>query len=210
MSQNLAITIGRQCGAGGEPVAKILAEKLGLKVYNHEILDHAAAHSGISRELFHEYDEKANTSFLYSLVMDSYSIRAMGGDKYAGVPIDQRVFMAQYETIQKLADEAPSVFIGRCADYALEKHSNHVSVFLTADEKAKITRIQEAHACDERKAKEVIAKIDKRRSTYYNYNTSRKWGAGDNYDLCINTTKVGYEGAAQIIIDYMKMSGKLA
>jgi cytidylate kinase len=202
MSNNLVITIGRECGAGGRSVAAVLAEHLGIKVYDKELLDLAVKESGLARELFEMHDERPNRSFLYNLVMDTYSMNRFSDQ--AGIPIDQRIFIAQSNAIKNLVDQESCVIIGRCADYVLSDYPNHVSVFLSGDEEVKVPHMAELYGVSEKEAKSILAKTDKSRATYYNFYTSKKWGASDSYDLCINTSKVGFEGAARIIECFIK------
>ena len=120
------------------------------------------------------------------------------------MPINHKIFLAQFDTIKKLADEGSCVFIGRCADYALEDYPNVVSVFITGDEEDKIKRISELYDVDEAKAKDLMVKTDKRRSGYYNYYSNKKWGDPKSYDMCINSSAVGPEGAVDIIMELAK------
>lgn len=175
MSGNLIITIGRQSGSGGKKIGEMLAQKLGVKCYDKELLAQSAKHSGLCEELFEKHDERPTSSFLYSLVMDSYSM-GYTSTGYSDMPINHRIFLAQFDTIKKLADEASCVIIGRCADYALEDYPNVVSVFITGDEEDKIKRVSELYGVDETKAKDLMVKTDKRRSSYYNYYSNKKWG----------------------------------
>ena len=103
-----------------------------------------------------------------------------------------------------MADEGPCVIIGRCADYALEDYPNVVSVFITGDEADKIKRVSELYNVDEAKAKDLMIKTDKRRSSYYNYYSNKKWGDPKSYDMCINSSAVGQEGAVDIIMELAK------
>ena len=111
------ITIGRQYGSAGHSIGKILADDLGIKYYDKELLERAAKDSGLCQELFENHDEKPTNSFLYSLVMDSYSFGY--GSTMMDMPLNQKVFLAQFDAIKKLAEEGPCVMVGRCADYAL-------------------------------------------------------------------------------------------
>ncbi|MBQ8729651.1 MAG: cytidylate kinase-like family protein, partial [Lachnospiraceae bacterium] len=121
MSNNLVITIGREYGSGGREIGKKLAEKLGVKCYDRELLERAAKESGICEELFFNHDEKPTNSFLYSLVMDTY---AFGHSANIEMPLNQKVFLAQFDTIKKIAKEESCVIVGRCADYVLEDFEN--------------------------------------------------------------------------------------
>lgn len=115
----MIITIGRQYGSAGLEIGKKLAEELGVNLYDKEMLKRAAKESGLCEELFETHDEKPTNSFLYSLVMDTYSL-GYSSSSYADMPINHKVFLAQFDTIKKIAGEGPCVMVGRCADYALE------------------------------------------------------------------------------------------
>ena len=111
MTNNLIITIGRQCGSGGKLIGEMLAGKMGVKCYDKELLAMAAKHSGLCEELFEKHDERPTSSFLYSLVMDSYSM-GYTASGYSDMPINHKIFLAQFDTIKKLADEASCVIVG--------------------------------------------------------------------------------------------------
>ena len=201
MTNNLIITIGRQCGSGGKLIGEMLAGKMGVKCYDKELLAMAAKHSGLCEELFEKHDERPTSSFLYSLVMDSYSM-GYTASGYSDMPINHKIFLAQFDTIKKLADEASCVIVGRCADYALEDYPNVVSVFITGDDKDKLKRLQELYKVDESKAKNILIKTDKQRSNYYNYYSNKNWSDPRSYDLCVNSSKVGHEGAVDVIMNF--------
>ena len=199
MTSNLIITIGRQSGSGGKEIGQKVAEKLGVKCYDKELLALAAKESGLCEELFQSHDEKPTKSFLYSLVMDSYSF-GYTSSGYMDMPINHKIFLAQFEAIKALADREPCVIVGRCADYALEDYPNRVSIFVTGDDKAKIKRLAERNNVTEAKAKEIMMTTDKERSSYYNYYSSKKWGDVRSYDLCVNSSVLGIEGTVDLII----------
>ena len=199
MTSNLIITIGRQSGSGGKEIGQKVAEKLGIKCYDKELLALAAKESGLCEELFQSHDEKPTKSFLYSLVMDSYSF-GYTSSGYMDMPINHKIFLAQFEAIKALADREPCVIVGRCADYALGDYPNRVSIFVTGDDKAKIKRLAERNNVSEAKAKEIIMKTGKGRSSYYNYYSSKKWGDVRSYDLCVNSSVLGIEGTVDLII----------
>ena len=201
MSENLIITIGRECGSGGRHIGQKLAEELGVKCYDKELLNLAAKNSGLCKELFETHDEKPTSSFLYSLVMDTYSL-GYTNSAYMDMPINHKIFLAQFDTIKQLAAEESCIIIGRCADSALAASTNVVSVFITEDEDAKIKTLMERHQISESQAKDVMIKTDKKRASYYNYYSSKRWGDSKSYDLCINSSKVGMDGAIKIIKDF--------
>lgn len=203
MNGNLVITIGRQCGSQGKLIGQKLAEVMGVKCYDKELLTEAAKNSGLCEELFETHDEKPTSSFLYSLVMDSYSL-GYTTSAYMDMPINHKIFLAQFDTIKKLADEGSCIIVGRCGDYALMDYPNAVSVFITSNEADKIAHLAELYKTTEAKAKDIMIKTDKKRSSYYNYYASKKWGDSRSYDLCINSSSVGVDGAIQIIQEFAK------
>ena len=199
MKTNTIITIGRQYGSAGREIGYKIAEDFGIKLYDKEMLARAAKESGICEEIFETHDEKPTNSFLYSLVMDTYSM-GYAGSAYNDMPLNHKVFLAQFDTIKKIADEGPCILVGRCADYALESYDNVVSVFIHADLEARISRIYDLPA---NKAKDRIVKTDKKRASYYNYYTNKRWGDADSYELCLNSSKLGIEGTAKAIEEYV-------
>ncbi len=207
MSDNLVITIGREFGSGGREIGLKLAAELGIKCYDKELLELAAKESGLCPEIMQNHDEKPTNSFLYSLVMDTYSM-GYSSATLLDMPINHKVFLAQFDTIKKLADNESCVIVGRCADYALEDYPNVVSVFIKAPLSARVSRIMERNNINEDKAFELIAKRDKKRLNYYNYYSSKKWGEAKSYDLCIDSSEVGIDGAITVIKAFIEAKNK--
>ncbi len=206
MNKKTVITIGRQFGSGGHEVGIKLAERLGIKCYDKELLTRAAKESGLCEEIFENHDEKPTNSFLYSLVMDTYSLGY--SNNYMNMPINQRVFLAQFDTIKKIAEEESCVIVGRCADYALENTPNVTTVFIKANTPDRVKRVKTLHELNDNKAADLIAKTDKKRASYYNYYSSKRWGDAESYDLCLNTSDLGIDGAIDLIIDYIELKEK--
>ena len=200
----MIITIGRQYGSAGYEIGKKLAEDLGIQLYDKEMLKRAAKESGLCEELFETHDEKPTNSFLYSLVMDTYSL-GYSSSSYADIPINHKVFLAQFDTIKKIAGEGPCVMVGRCADYALEDYDNVMNVFIYADLDQRIRRVARKFNLTDAKAKDIILKNDKKRASYYNYYTNKEWGNAKGYDLCLNSGKLGIDGTVRVIKEYMKI-----
>lgn len=192
------ITIGRQFGSAGREIGYKLAKDLGIKLYDKEMLNRAAKESGICEELFEAHDEKPTNSFLYSLVMDTYSLGYSSGN-YADMPINHKVFLAQFDAIKKIADEGPCILVGRCADYALEEYDNVLSVFIHANLDARIRRIARIYDLTDAKAKDMIVKTDKKRASYYNYYTNKRWSDAESYDVCLDSSMLGIDGTAEAI-----------
>ena len=196
---NTIIAIGRQYGSAGREIGGIIAKELGIPLYDKEMLAVAAKESGICEELFETHDERPTNSFLYSLVMDTYAM-GYSPNAYMDMPINHKVFLAQFDAIKKIADKGSCILVGRCADYALESYDNCVSIFIHADLEARIRRIARLYNLTDAKAKDIILKTDKKRSTYYNYYTNKKWGAAESYELCLNSSKLGVQGTADAVI----------
>lgn len=205
---NTIITIGRQFGSAGREIGHLLAKDLGIKLYDKEMLAVAAKESGICQELFETHDEKPTNSFLYSLVMDTYSM-GYSPNAYVDMPINHKVFLAQFDAIKKIADEGPCILVGRCADYALEAYPNCVSVFIHADLDTRIRRIARIYDLTDAKAKDMILKTDKKRASYYNYYTNKKWAAAESYELCLDSSKLGVRGTADAILSYIELKNNL-
>ncbi|MGN0484123.1 MAG: AAA family ATPase [Lachnospiraceae bacterium] len=202
--EKFVITIGREFGSGGRKIGNALAEKLGIKCYDKELLKLAAKESGYSEEIFQHQDEKPTNSFLYSLVMDTYSIGGYASAPFVDMPLNHKVFLAQFETIKKLAASESCIIVGRCADYALSEMPNCISVFIQASDMEK--RIHYAVSeldIPENKVKDIIHRTDKQRANYYNYYTSKKWGDARSYDLCLDSSKIGMDGCVTMILQYL-------
>lgn len=202
------ITIGRQFGSGGREVGEKLAAELGIKCYDSELLDRAAKDSGICQELLENHDERPTSSFLYSLVMDTYSM-GYSSPAFSDMPLNHKVFLAQFNAIKEIAKEGPCIMVGRCADYALADLPNLVSVFIHASMDKRIQRIARIYDLSNAKAKDRINKKDKSRASYYNYYTNKKWGDPDSYQLSVDTGVLGTEGAMKVILEYIRIKEEL-
>ena len=202
MSQ-VIYTIGREFGSNGHTIGEKLAQKLNIPYYDKELLSRASKDSGFCQEILENCDEKPTSSFLYNLVFDTYSASGISTGNFLNMPLDQKVFLAQFETIKKIAEEGSCVIVGRCADYALADRDDVLSVFIKASEDYKIKNILEHyHDLDEKKAKDMMNKNDKKRASYYNYYSSKRWGDCKSYDLSINTADLGIDGCVEMIIEY--------
>ena len=193
------ITIGRQCGSAGHLIGRLLSEEYNIPFYDRNILEKASKESGIAKEIFLENDENKvkSTSFLYSLVMDVHS--GYSTSLMSDMPLNQKVFLSQFDAIKKAAEEGPCIFVGRCADYALELDENLLSVFIYANMETRIRRISRIYDLTNAKAREKITRIDKSRANYYNHYTSKKWGDINSYDLSLNSGLFGVDGTVELI-----------
>lgn len=129
---NNIITIGRQYGSGGREIGRKVAEALDIPFYDKELIAYAAKQSGINEDLFYQNDETQPGSFIYSLVMGTYPL-VEGNTIYPNLPMNHKVFLAQFEAIKEIAKKGPCVIVGRCADYVLQEHKNVINIFISAD-----------------------------------------------------------------------------
>lgn len=202
---SLIITIGRQFGSGGRDVGERIAEYFNIPFYDKELVEMAAQKSNISKEALKEVDEHATNSFLYSLASGNYSLRGINAPIYYEMPINDKLFIAQSEVIKDIAKKGSCVIVGRCADYVLESENiDFLNVFIYGSVDYRAKRVMEAQGLTQSKARDKVLKTDKQRRTYYDYYTSKDWGVMSNYDICVNTEKIGIAGAADMIIGCAK------
>ena len=199
MDGRTVITIGREFGSGGHEIGMKLAERLGIKCYDKELLELAAKESGLCEELFASQDEKPTNSFLYSLVMDTYSVSGYSAAPFLDMPLNHKVFLAQFETIKKIAEKESCVIVGRCADYALSDNPDCINIFIHADLDVRIKNVSRNLNITENKARDIINKTDKQRASYYNYYTSKKWGDSKSYN------KLGTDNCVEMILKFREL-----
>lgn len=202
---NKIYTIGREFGSGGREVGEKLAAKLGIKLYDKELLQQAAKDSGFCEEIFENHDGKPTNSFLYSLVMDTYSVSGYSAAPFLDMPLNHKVFLAQFETIKKIAEKESCVIVGRCADYALSDNPNCINVFIHADLDVRIKNVSRNLNITENKARDIINKTDKQRASYYNYYTSKKWGDSKSYNLSLDAGKLGTDNCVEMILKFREL-----
>lgn len=202
--KKLVVTIGRQYGSGGAETGRKLAEALGLNFYDKNILRMNSDESGIKESYFHLADEKAGNRLLYKIIsglVPENKEPSFGSDLISA----DNLFRFQSEVIRKLAEEESCIIIERCADYVLEGMEGLVRVFLYADMDERGKRVLERDIYDPKEVKKNIKRIDRERRDYYRYYTGRDWGNLCNYDLIINTGKIGTDGAVEVIKNYLSM-----
>lgn len=204
MNNQTVFTIGRQFGSGGRQVGRMLADKLGIPFYDKELIAISAQDSGLSEALFTNADEKATSSIFYSLVMGNYPM-ASGALGVTEMPLNDQLFLIQSKTIKRLAEEGPCVIVGRCADYILRDSEHVLNVFVHASLESRTERAIKVYEIAENKAEDACLKADKQRANFYNYYSDRKWGMCRTYDLSLDSSKLGIEGCAELIINYEKL-----
>lgn len=188
-------------GSGGKAVGEIVAQRLGIEIYDRKLIDLAMRRSGMCREVFETADEQQPRNLMATII--AY-LRApfMNETGAADNPLSSdSLFKIQSDVIRAVAEQRSAVFVGRCADYVLREHPRTLNVFVTGSEKDRIERIRTREGCTEAEARQRMARGDAHRASYYNYYSSRTWGAADSYDLCINTSVLGIEAAAEIVLE---------
>ena len=193
MDKHIIINVGRQFGSGGKSVAVALGGKLGVKVYDNELILKAAAESGFSQEIFRRSDEQKRIVAL--------------GFQTSGLN-DREIFRIQSDVIRNIAGGSSAIFVGRASDYVL-RDMDCLDVFITAPDENRKARISERLKVSREEAAKLIAKTDKARESYYNFFTFSHWGVASNYDLCIDSSILGIEGTADFIIDFARRAGKI-
>lgn len=201
-SDKIIINIGRQFGSGGKQVALELGKRLGINVYDSELISKAAEASGFSKDFFTEKDEKRNL-FSFSTF---FSTQFGQPQNYVN---ENELFRIQSNVIREIAEKESAVIVGRCSDYILRDKDFSIDIFITAPIEARKARVAQRLGLTLEKAEETIVRTDRKRETYYNYFTFGNWGVASNYDMCIDSSILGIEGTADYIIDFARRSGLL-
>ena len=201
---NVVITIARQYGSGGKTVGKMLAKELGIPWYSRDILKMASEESGINEQLFMQFDEKLSSSLFRRMTTDVYTGELIPPESSDFVSA-KNLFNYQAEVIKRLADTQGCVIIGRAADFVLKDYPNVVSVFVHGSESFNLARAMEQNSMTEEEMKKFIAKTDKYRAQFYKHYTGREWTDARNYDLCLNSSKLGFEKCVEEILAYIKV-----
>ena len=194
------ITISRQFGSGGHSISEMVAKKLNLKHYGSEIIEQIAERSGFAEEYVNEQSESVKEGGLFGAFAAS--------DFYENAN-RITIWTEQCRVIREIADQGPCVIVGRCADYVLKQDYDLLRVYIYADMDYRADRIVRVYGESNVKPEKRLKEKDKRRAAYYEIYTDQKFGEPENYDLCLNSGKLGLEECADIIVDvYQKMCSK--
>lgn len=199
--KHVIINIGRQFGGGGKRVADALGRKLGIPVYDNELIAAAAEKSGYSKDFFKKRDEHKSVFTLSNIF--STTNRYSAGESFLN---DNALFKIQSDVIRDIAQKGSAIFVGRASDYVL-RDMDCLDVFLTAPLELRIKDVAQREGISEEQAASLVARQDKDRESYYNYLTFGHWGVASNYDLCIDSSILGIEGTADFIIDFARKRG---
>ena len=199
---NIVITIARQYGSGGKTIGQMLAKDLGFSYHSRDILKMASERSGISEIIFGEQDEKLKKNRFFRRLTDVYTGELIPPESNDFVSA-KNLFNYQAEIIKELAETKICVIIGRAADFVLKDYPNVISVFIHADEEFNLARAMERNSMTEEEMKKFIEKTDRARSEFYKHYTGREWTDARNYDLCLNSGKLGFEKCVEEIKAYI-------
>lgn len=197
----IIINIGRQFGSGGKKVAEAISRKLGIPVYDNELITKAAEESGFSASIFQKNDEKKRVLHLGGLLSSNRY-----GNYNGNVLSEDRIFKIQSEVIRKIAESGSAIFVGRASDYIL-RDMDCLDIFISAPMAQRKKSVAERMGISEEEAVSVIEHRDKVRENFYNFFTFSHWGVASNYDLCIDSSILGFDGTADFIIDFGRKRG---
>ena len=202
--KKVVITIARQYGSGGKTIGEMLAKELGIPYYDKDLMRLASEDSGINEALFVKADEKVKNTRLFKIARNTYHGELISPESDDFVSNDN-LFNYQAKIIKQLAKEESCVIIGRCADYILQDYDNVLSVFVHAPREFCMEQAKKKLSMSDKEIERYIAKTDKRRADYYEYHTGRSWTDARNYDLCLDSSKLGFERCVEEIKAYMKV-----
>ena len=206
--ENFVIAITRTSGSGATSIGRILAKNLGVELYDRNLLRLASDDSGISQELFARADEDQKQSLLFRVSQKVYKGGVIPPER-EDFTSNNNLFNYQAKIIKELAAKESCVIIGRCADYVLRDYPNVMSVFIHADRKFCLDRSMERNSMTEKEMQRYIEKTDEYRGDFYRYHTGHEWADARNYDLCLNSGKLGFEKCVEEIKAYMKIRFEL-
>ena len=189
---NIVITIAREYGSGGRYIGKLVAEKLGIKLYDKNIIENMAEDTGLSEEYIEENEQKRN-------VLDVFN-----NGYYVGLNNADELFIKESEFIKKVASEESCIIVGRCADFILKDNKNTIKIFINNSMENKVKRATEFYHMNKEKAEKEISRINKLRANHYKYYTEKDWKEPSNYDICINSDAIGIDNAVNLICDMVK------
>ncbi len=198
------ITIARGYGSGGRTIGKMLSEELGIPYYDRDLLRFASDDSGINQELFAKADEKLKKSLLFKIARNVYKGELIAPDSDDFVSNDN-LFNYQAKIIKELAETETCIIIGRCADFILKDHPNVVRLFVHAPLEDCINTLKDMTGKPEKELEKQILAIDKHRAEYYKYYTGREWENAKHYDLCLNSSKLGFQKCVEIVKSYLEI-----
>lgn len=204
MDDKFVINIGRQLGSGGKLIGEKLAERFGISFYDKELINLSSRESGLCREFFEKADEQHSHTIIGGFPGARFSLFSEGAIPYANFLSNDALFKIQSDVIRKLVAEKSCLFVGRCADYILRDHLRVVNIFVCAPLEDRVARLLANHTTTEDEARDKIHRIDKKRSEYYNYYSSKTWGMASTYHLCVDSSMLGIDDTVTFIEGFVR------
>ena len=195
---NQVITIARGYGSGGRTMGRRLADELGWAYYDRELLQLAADESGINEALFARADETARRSLLFKVARAAYDGEPIPPDREDFIS-NENLFRYQAKIIRELAAAQNCVIIGRCANFILRDQPNVLNLYVHAPFERCVETVMDMFALSRPDAESRIRETDKRRGMYYRHFTGHNWQDADYYDLCIGSSRLGWEKTIELV-----------
>mgnify|MGYP004642450265 FL=1 len=192
LKDKITITISREYGSGGRYIGQLVADKLGIKLYDKEFVEKLAIETGLTEEYIENNEQKRN------------ALDALNSGYYFGMNNSDELFIKESELIKEIANKESCVIIGRCADFILKDNSNVIKVFVYSNMEDEVKRATKFYGLDEKNAKKEIKRINKLRASHYKYYTEKEWKDNSNYDICINSDVLGVEKSAELICNLIE------
>ncbi len=206
---NYVITIGRELGSGGKRIGEIMAQQLGVSIYDRRLILMAAQESGFDPKVFEKADEVASKGIMSQVLRTLSSPFTSYNSLYDNSLSHESLFRVQADIIHEKAEKENCIIVGRCSDYILRDHPRHINFFVRADYEDRVHFLMERYQIKRPEAQELIEKTDSLRSDYHNFYAETNWGDSRAYDLCINSSILGLEGTAQIMLQFAKAALKI-
>ncbi|MGN0695807.1 MAG: AAA family ATPase [Oscillospiraceae bacterium] len=201
--ENYVITISRAFGSGGRTIGKMLSEKLGIPYYDKDLIRLASEDSGINESLFGLADERTSGGIFKKVKVYDGEIKSPSSADFTS---EDNLFSFQAKIIKELAEKkSPCIIIGRCADFVLADRENTLRIFIWADKETCVKNTMDVCGWDRKESEKQVDKINRERSAYYKSHTGHDWADVRNYDLCLDTNKLGFEKCTKIIEEYINI-----
>lgn len=198
------ITIGRELGSGGKHIGEIMAQQLGIPVYDRRLITMAAQESGLAPEVIAKADEKSTKGYMSQLIRALTSPYSTFTNIYNNSISNENLFKLQADVIRQKAETENCIIVGRCSDYVLRDHPRHINIFVRADYADRLKFVQERYDISREQAKELIERTDNIRSDYHNLYSETNWGDSRSYDICVNSSLLGLDGTAEVLLNFVK------
>lgn len=199
---NYVISIGRELGSGGKAIGEIIAKKLNIPIYDRRLIQMAAKESGFDQSVFKKADEVPARGFMTHVIRSLASPFATFGSLYNNSISNESLFKVQSDIILDKAQTENCIIVGRCSDYILREHPRHLSVFIRANYDDRVKYLMERNGISSQEAKELIEHTDAIRSDFHNFYAETSWGDARAYDMCVNSSILGIEKTAELVMDF--------